>query len=213
MLHIVDWGVSYLRLRHHIGSTLQGQAVQEELDCLTLEDRTDRLFRNVGIYQSLPRNIPEQGGYNFRYWLGLIWMFQECSGNCLCFIVCVSWLCAVFVCCVLSVLVTNILVSYKLVSDGTLYCPTDSYRLFLCRFFDSRSCATVAVVAVKVLVLELLLKSVLTLVLSRWLRYYASVFLLSHWLVALLVLCTYSWLLCLSLCRRCLAGVYLCCRF
>jgi len=29
-------------------------------DCLTLEDRTDRLSRNVGKYQSTLRNTPEE---------------------------------------------------------------------------------------------------------------------------------------------------------
>jgi hypothetical protein len=31
--------------------------VQEELDCSTLGDGTDTLSRNVGNYQSTPRNI------------------------------------------------------------------------------------------------------------------------------------------------------------
>ena len=32
----------------------------EHFDCLTLEDRTDRLSRNVGKYQSTQRNVPEE---------------------------------------------------------------------------------------------------------------------------------------------------------
>jgi hypothetical protein len=46
-----------------IGSILKGQAIPE--DCLTLEDGTDRLFRNVGSYQSTLRNMPEKGRSHF----------------------------------------------------------------------------------------------------------------------------------------------------
>jgi hypothetical protein len=41
-----------------IGPIFKSQAVQY-LDCLILEDGTDRLSRNVGNYQFMLRNIPE----------------------------------------------------------------------------------------------------------------------------------------------------------
>jgi len=44
-----------------IGPTFKGQAVQEELDCLTLEDETDRLFEtSVSNCQLTLYNIPEE---------------------------------------------------------------------------------------------------------------------------------------------------------
>ena len=38
----------------------RGGNVWVSLDCFTLEDGTDRLSRNVGNYQSTPRNIPKE---------------------------------------------------------------------------------------------------------------------------------------------------------
>ena len=45
-----------------IGPIFKGQAVLKRLhkDCLTLEDRTDRLSRNVGKCQYTLRNNPEE---------------------------------------------------------------------------------------------------------------------------------------------------------
>jgi len=44
-----------------IGPTIKGQAVQEELDCLALEDETDRLFEtSVTNCQLTMYNIPEE---------------------------------------------------------------------------------------------------------------------------------------------------------
>jgi len=42
----------------HIGPILKGQA-----GCLIIEDRTDRLFQNVGKYHSTLRGIPEKRIY------------------------------------------------------------------------------------------------------------------------------------------------------
>jgi len=46
----------------HVGPIFKGQAVQEDLDCVTLEAGTDILSRNVGTYQSTLRNMPEDPG-------------------------------------------------------------------------------------------------------------------------------------------------------
>jgi hypothetical protein len=53
MLRRVDWQLVTDTLAQPIGSILKDQSVQEEqkeffLDVLTLEDGTDRLYRNVG---------------------------------------------------------------------------------------------------------------------------------------------------------------------
>jgi len=41
-----------------VGTIIKGQTVF--LDCLTIEDGADMLFRNVGSYQSVLRNISEK---------------------------------------------------------------------------------------------------------------------------------------------------------
>ena len=50
----------------HVGPIFKGQAVQEDLDCVTLEAGTDRLSRNVGTYQSTLPNIPEERRSNLK---------------------------------------------------------------------------------------------------------------------------------------------------
>ena len=57
MLYIVDRQLATDVSEQPVGTIFKGQAVQA--DCLTVEDGTYRLSRNVGNYQSTLRNIPE----------------------------------------------------------------------------------------------------------------------------------------------------------
>jgi hypothetical protein len=63
MLRKVDWLLTTDVSAQTIDLFFKSQAVQEEfyLDCLTLDDGTDRLSRNVGYYQSALRNSAEEG--------------------------------------------------------------------------------------------------------------------------------------------------------
>jgi len=47
-------------LEEPVGPIFKGQAVRDDLDCFTLEDGADRLFRNGGCYLSTMRNISEE---------------------------------------------------------------------------------------------------------------------------------------------------------
>jgi len=49
-----------------VGPIFKGQAVQEGLDCVTLETGTDRLSRNVRTYQSMLPNIPEKRRFRLK---------------------------------------------------------------------------------------------------------------------------------------------------
>ena len=58
----------------HVGPIFKGQAVQEDLDCVTLEAGTDRLSRNVGTYQSTLPNIPEERRSNLKVLFSKRWI-------------------------------------------------------------------------------------------------------------------------------------------
>jgi len=58
MLHSVDWWLVTDVSGEHIDPIFRGQGVQE--DCLTLEDGTERLSRNVGNCQLVVLYVPEE---------------------------------------------------------------------------------------------------------------------------------------------------------
>ena len=61
MLCRVDWQLVTDVSGQPNGPTFKSQAVQEELDCLTLEDETDRLFETLLTNCQLTLyNIPEE---------------------------------------------------------------------------------------------------------------------------------------------------------
>jgi hypothetical protein len=71
MLRSVDWWLATDVSGQPFSPIFKGQAIfcfvckwdnnlEREIDCLTLEDWTDRLCLNVGNYQSMLRNILEE---------------------------------------------------------------------------------------------------------------------------------------------------------
>jgi hypothetical protein len=60
MSHSVDWQLYIVFSGQPISPIFNCQAVQEDLNCLTFEDASDMLSRNVSNYQSTLRNIPEE---------------------------------------------------------------------------------------------------------------------------------------------------------
>jgi hypothetical protein len=76
MLRGLDWWLFTDVSGEPIGTISKGPAIQEERDCLTFEDGTDKLLeKSVNNYHSTPRKAPEEGrshlhrGINVSDWL------------------------------------------------------------------------------------------------------------------------------------------------